>query len=411
MVLGARLRAALARPYLANALFSMVPVLCEQVPTISVDRRWRFLANPSFVRELGTETLAALWVHHVSHLLRGHAERSRVLAGASDEIVNIAQDCEINDDLESEGLALPGDAVMPSMLGLPPGRFFEVYVDALRGLDESLVDLPGLGDCGSGAHGSPREWDPDPAGAGTDPISDTEPAEEVPVGVSPVEEELIREDAANQMVQQGADRGSVPASWRRWAASRREAGADWRSILRAAVRASIGAVAGRTDYSYHRPSRRAAAVGGVVLPTMVNRIPKVAIVIDTSGSMDEQQLDAALVEAEGVLRSGGVREQNVTVFATDSAVNWVGRVRDVSQIDLLGGGGTDMGRGIEKATSPPHRCDLVVVLTDGRTPWPQPVPGVPVVVGLLEGAIPSSEGLAEDPPAWAVTVRIPRLSG
>jgi len=89
-------------------------------------------------------------------------------------------------------------------------------------------------------------------------------------------------------------------------------------------------------------------------------------------------------------------------------VHWVGRHRDLHEVELMRGGGTDMGEGITEAIHPPHRCDLVIVLTDGRTPWPAADPGVPVVVGLLTGAIPSSEPGPQMPPSWAATVVVPR---
>jgi predicted metal-dependent peptidase len=73
-------------------------------------------------------------------------------------------------------------------------------------------------------------------------------------------------------------------------------------------------------------------------------------------------------------------------------------------VQLAGGGGTDMGSGIESAAALRPRPSVVIVLTDGYTPWPdQPPPGIRVIVGLLtEGMRPP--GWA--PPEWAQTVVI-----
>jgi len=54
--------------------------------------------------------------------------------------------------------------------------------------------------------------------------------------------------------------------------------------------------------------------------------------------------------------------------------------------------------GIARALEDGH--DLVVVLTDGYTPWPEVPPRARVVVGLL-GDRPI------EPPPWAKVVRIP----
>lgn len=62
-----------------------------------------------------------------------------------------------------------------------------------------------------------------------------------------------------------------------------------------------------------------------------------------------------------------------------------------------------MGQGLTAAARLRPRPQLVVVLTDGYTPWPKDAPRFRVIVGLIgpwEGEAPPA------PPAWARTVRI-----
>ena len=113
-LLAARLYAARARPYLATALFALHVVESRQVPTMGVDRYWRCYVSPGFVDRMPVEDLAGVWVHEVSHLLRDHHRRSdrvareRGLTGPGDRLrMNIAADCEINDDVYGDGLARP----------------------------------------------------------------------------------------------------------------------------------------------------------------------------------------------------------------------------------------------------------------------------------------------------------------
>ena len=75
-------------------------------------------------------------------------------------------------------------------------------------------------------------------------------------------------------------------------------------VLRAAVRRAVADQAGRTDYTYSRPSRR--RVPGTVQPAMRGPSVIVSVVVDTSGSMSKDDLDAAMSEVAGVLRSSGV---------------------------------------------------------------------------------------------------------
>jgi predicted metal-dependent peptidase len=106
----ARLHAVRVRPYLATALFALHTVRSRRVPTMAVDRHWRCYVSPAFVDRTSLEELAGTWVHEVSHLLRDHHGRSdrfavkHGLTGPGERLrMNIAADCEINDDVFGEG--------------------------------------------------------------------------------------------------------------------------------------------------------------------------------------------------------------------------------------------------------------------------------------------------------------------
>lgn len=106
-----------------------------------------------------------------------------------------------------------------------------------------------------------------------------------------------------------------------------------------------------------------------------------------------------------MLRSVGVRSQGVRVLSCDAAVHSIKRVSSARQVELAGGGGTNMGAGIEEAVRARPKPGVVVVLTDGYTPWPAEAPkGVHVVVGLIGGGGPHPPPPA--PPPWARAVRI-----
>jgi predicted metal-dependent peptidase len=147
----------------------------------------------------------------------------------------------------------------------------------------------------------------------------------------------------------------------------------------------------------------------VVLPTLFRPVPDVAIVCDSSGSMHERLLARALAEVEAVLARAGLRQNRVRVLAVDATVQAVRRVSRAADVELAGGGGTDMGAGISAAAALRPRPTVVIVLTDGYTPWPdEPPPGVRVVVGLLaEGA----EAAEWPPPSWARTIVIDEHAG
>ncbi|WP_373871556.1 VWA-like domain-containing protein [Actinoplanes utahensis] len=130
-------------------------------------------------------------------------------------------------------------------------------------------------------------------------------------------------------------------------------------------------------------------------------MPRVAVVVDTSGSMGPDELGAVLGEVAGVLRAVGIGRNRVTVLSCDADVHTVRRVNTVGEVTLEGGGGTDMRVGIDQALGGPERPHIIIVLTDGHTPWPDTSPGsVRVVAGLVGDHAP-------EPPSWIESIHIP----
>jgi predicted metal-dependent peptidase len=372
--------------------------------TVSVDESWRMRADPELVAGWTAAQLGSVLVHHVCHLLRTHAERAQAAGVGPDDAPDWvrAADAEINDDLVPAGLDLPGRPVLPADLGAQDGQLAEQYFAGLgqrpapgaqggagartqdRSDKESKGDwAAGWSDCGSGADGVPRPGD---GLLGTQ-------------GMARWQADLLRRQVAQEVIAHGQQPGTVPAGLLRWAEAVLHPKVNWRTLLAAELRRAVAEVAGAVDYSYRRPSRRSAVAGPVVLPALRRPVPEVAVVCDTSGSMTEDLLAAALAEVEGLLRSLGLARQ-VRVLACDTAVAPAQRVTSARQVQLVGGGGTDMGAGIAAAVALRPRPAVTVVLTDGYTPWPVSAPkGTRVVVGLLGQGAPAA-------PPWARAVRV-----
>jgi hypothetical protein len=285
---------------------------------------------------------------------------------------------------------VPGVAPdLPADLKCEDGLLAEAYfVRATPG--------PRRWDCGSGCDGCDRPWDKS-ALTGPDGTRG---------GLGAQQAQLLRMGVAGEIQRhQGQHPGTVPGGWMRWAESVRPSRVDWRRVLAAEIRRGVAIVAGNVDYTYRRPSRRARSVRNVILPAMHRPLPNVAVVCDTSGSMHEGLLARALTEVEGLLARGGLRQAQIRVLAVDTNVHAVRRVSRASQVELAGGGGTDMGVGIAAAAALRPRPSVIVVLTDGFTPWPdKPPKAVHVVVGLLtQPMVPTNRFAA---PGWARIVRI-----
>ncbi|MFF0454124.1 VWA-like domain-containing protein [Nocardia africana] len=393
----ARLLAARARPYLATALYALHLVESREVPTMGVDRYWRCYVSPVFVDRTAVEELASILVHEVSHLLRDHHGRSdrfareHDLAGPAERLrMNIAADAEINDDAFGDGLVRPEGAVVPASLGLGSGELMEDYLRQFR-LGRHTQDMAWL-DCGSGADGLDRAWEYGPDGAN---------------GLSDQEREAVRFRVA-----QGIDGhpGNAPRGWRRWAEEALHPPQPWRDLLRGAIRSAVSASGAGDDYTYGRPARRSTAVPGVVLPSLRHTPPRVSVVIDTSGSVSDAELGSALLETLAIFRAVGGRRDLVRVMSCDAAARIAQPLCRADGIELVGGGGTDLRAGFAEALRAQPRPDVIVVLTDGHTPWPAARPACRTVVGLLGRQRSWSEAdpdyVPARPPDWARVVPI-----
>ncbi|MCS6817150.1 MAG: VWA-like domain-containing protein [Blastocatellia bacterium] len=228
-------------------------------------------------------------------------------------------------------------------------------------------------DEGSGAHGERRSWELPQDDASAPALSE-------------VEQDVIRRSVAEAIVQH-KDRGDVPAGWMRWAEQVLAPRVDWREVLKRRMRGAIVRGTGqRVDYSFDRPHRRASAYAPFLPPSLRGDfLPRVACVVDTSGSISERELAQALAEVRAVLES---LRTPITVIPCD-AVPYEA-IEIFTRSDLLsrcrglpGGGGTDMVAGIEAALSLQPTPDVVLVLTDGYTPYPVQPYRVPVLFGLF----------------------------
>jgi predicted metal-dependent peptidase len=244
---------------------------------------------------------------------------------------------------------------------------------------------------GSAASGRPAPWE-----------TDEEP-------VSEVEIDQLIESTLRAAAEYAKTRGAQGANMaRRYDAATKNKPLPWQRILARYIARGRVYGAGRLDYSYARPNRRQSVVSDVVLPSLRQPTARVAVIVDTSGSVNDGELGLALREVQAILKRAAVNEMRV-VFG-DTRIRAEARVRTVAEAvkafrRVRGGGGTDMGdivREVVDAKTPKSRPpQLVVVITDGETPWGKPPrTRVPVI------AVITPRGRRDNTPAWVKEVVI-----
>jgi predicted metal-dependent peptidase len=382
----ARVRASYQRAYFAPALFNLIPVKTDLVGSMAVDSRWRLYYNHAWVAMHTVEENAAVLIHEVSHLLREHEARKHAAAVKDHTLWNTATDCEINDDLMAEGLPLPDDPPRPGKYGLNAGENAETYYRQLlkpaepgRRVDHAM-SLAMARDCGSGAHGEPRPWE----------LPDDDGSAGGVAAVDSVKAKLVRREVAQRILDRSGEAGDIPLGWRRWAQTVLTPKVDYMATIRHTVRKALReSTLGRYDRTYKRPHRRQACYGEFLVASFHQPRPRPGFLIDTSSSMQETQLARAVAELSGLTRQLGYGT-DVVVACCDTVVHDVRRVFTAARVELYGGGGTDIGAGLRWFTernSPP--IDLLVIVTDCQTPWPELLPPFPVItIRVGDGAPP-----------------------
>jgi len=143
----------------------------------------------------------------------------------------------------------------------------------------------------------------------------------------------------------------------------------------------------RDDYSYMRPSRRE---GPFILPSLRSHQVELAVGLDTSGSIKQEEVGEFLAEVQAL--KGQLRAR-VTLLACDAALTaggpWVFEPWETFKYPdrLQGGGGTDFRPVFDWLLRQDRSPDVLIYFTDADGTFPQAAPGFPVI-WLIKGRHP-----------------------
>ncbi len=427
-------------PYFRTALHGAV---YKEMPrgslnTMAMTERGTVLWDPADVEKLTVEETAASIMHELLHWLRDHAKRCRAI-NAHPRVWNFAADAEINDDFVARKLKLPKDCVFAKQFqgadGKPmaDGNIAEVYYNSIRQQAQQLKqpgqkgqgpgqpgdgegeadgdgdgsgDQPGTGQgwCG-GVAGRPHPKEPKGSGDGKDGKDGKDKdgkggggeGDGDGDGRTEAEAGRIRKAVAEAAVKhaQTKGRGTVPAGFLAWAeAEIAPPKIDWRSKLAKVVKAAFAYRPGAITTSWVKFGRKQAGIGfgpgKPMTPIWRSPVPRVTVVIDTSGSMGSGEgtpLWIAASEVSGILKA---TNSAVTIVACDASVHAIKECRTWQEAvkNFKGGGGTDM-RPAFQAIMEKKNClppEVVICITDGciGDPGP-PLPGVKMIWVIVGG--------------------------
>jgi predicted metal-dependent peptidase len=452
----ARLRACRYWPFASHAILSMVPTPRPGLGTLAVDQHWRLYYDDAALQRMSIEEAAGVILHELDHLLKRHHKRGKSLVGEGQwEAWNYATDAAINGDLKAQDIPLPEGVVYPERFNLPAGLSAEEYFRQLTNPNleqdhepqttnktdstpnESQSDTATANDTGSrtddqGSNHPGHEGAPGSTAGSADRMEHpcgqneaSQPVEPQPIGASgscsdgrqrPWElgppndnnpgldeadqEQLIHVTAKNVMEREHSQES---ARHRRWATDILNPPIDPAARLLNLVRRYCDLTFGIGERSYRRPSRRNGNPR-MVLPSNVAPLPRITVIVDTSGSMDEQDLGLSLGLIRKVLNSFRIRDGIKVITGDTQGQTKQLCLSDPKRIDLTGGGGTNMARIVSEVLETRPQPQMILICTDGHTPWPTHDPGIPIVACLTNPRASLPEFY--QPPSWISVIEL-----
>jgi predicted metal-dependent peptidase len=329
----ARVGLLLKAPFFGNMATRMRLVeSSDWCPTAATNGR-DFFYSTEFVSKLSVKKLEFLFAHEILHCVLDHLGR----AGSRDRMLsNIAQDYAVNQILVDERIGEKINEVQicydPKYRGMAWEEIYDqLYEQAEKiSMPELMKQLGDLLDEHINEDGQSGKGDGkgDKEGKG-------------PGGLSKEEAQKIRDEIKEAMIQSAAAAGAgkVPAGIQRLIKDLTEPKMNWRQLVRQEIQSIV-----RNDYSFARPSRKGWQTGAI-LPGMIPETTiDVAIAMDMSGSIGDEDAKTFLSEIKGIMDQ--YEDFKITLFCFDTEVyNCKVITQDNSQ-DLLdyepmGGGGTD----------------------------------------------------------------------
>jgi predicted metal-dependent peptidase len=328
----ARIGLLLKAPFFGNMATRMRLIESDDwCPTAATNGR-DFMYNTEFVKKLSVKKLEFLFAHEICHAIFDHFGR----AGSRDRMLcNIAQDYAVNQILVDERIGEKITEVQICYDAKYRGMAWEEIYDELWAKAEKIPMAQLLAQLGDLLDEHIKEEE----GAGSDGDK-TKDGKSKP-SLSKEEAEKMRQEIKEAMIQSAAAAGAgkTPAGIMRMIKSITEPKIDWRQLVQQEIQSIV-----RNDYSFQRVNRKSMH-SGAILPGMKEATTiDVAISIDMSGSIGDEDATAFLSEIKGIMDQYEDFRINLWCFDTD-IYNWKQITHDeaheLEEYVPEGGGGTD----------------------------------------------------------------------
>jgi len=345
-IVTARIGLLLRHPFFGNMATRLrIMAADDWLPTAAVDGR-NLYYNTQFFNAMNNKEIEFVIAHEILHMVFDHLERR---GDRHPMLYNIAADYKVNNTLVRDRIG-----EKPSIVDCFQDFKYEEWTseqiyDELfkeakeRGkeLQELLEELEKEGEM-LDEHLDPEEGEGSADGdAGEEKDGNGNSVSKKKPKYSKDEIKKIKDEIKEAMISsaQSAGAGNVPAGVERMIKELTEPKMNWREIIRQQIQSII-----KSDYTFMRPSRKSWHTGAVLPGMNFDESIDVAIGLDMSGSIGNEQAKDFLGEVKGIMEE--YKDYRIKIWCFDTAVYneddfSADDGRDLLDYEIKGGGGTD----------------------------------------------------------------------
>ena len=353
----ARASLVLTAPFFASLALKMKLVADPSCETMWVDGI-SMGYNPKFIEPLPLEQVKGLICHEVMHVACHHNTRR----GERDfENWNIACDYAIDPIVKNAGFVQPWESINPQYHNWEAEKIFKDLLQRRKENNrEGGQDKAGQGGPAQDNKNNTAQTDKQPK-CGFGEVRDYPGKNGCKASAAEKRQaEQEQKIAVKQAVQIAKAQGTLPQSLERLINEMTQPKIPWREVL-----ARFLTEPARNDYSWQMPNRRFIHQG-LYLPELKNpELGLIALLVDTSGSISQQDLNQFAAEMHSLLSAYKTELMVIYVDAAVQGVEFIASDDTDMNLELKGGGGTDYRPGFDWLHEQGHMPTAAVYLTDG----------------------------------------------
>jgi len=359
-IIVARVGLLLRHPFFGNMATRLrIQAADDWLPTAAVDGRNLFF-NTQFFNAMSNKEIEFVIAHEILHCVFDHLGRRTWQDRNMDPVLsNIAQDYIVNNLLIRDRIGVEPTLVDcfkdPKYNGWTSEEVYEeLFKQAQKNGKEALEKLGQLLD----EHLDLEEGD------GKDEGKNGKGRPKY----SKDEMQKIRDEIKEGMLQaaQAAGAGNTPGEISRMIKELTEPKMNWRELLRQQIQSTI-----KHDFTFARPSRKGWHTGAVLPGQNYDETIDIAISLDMSGSIGDDQAKDFLSEIKGIMDE--YKDYQIKLWCFDTKVYneqdfTADTGTDLLEYEIMGGGGTDFMANWRYMRDHDIQPKKFIMFTDGY-PW------------------------------------------